>query len=71
MANQHASPKVAILTRLDYARDCLRAAAGYRIAGQDGAARAALKSARYWLRMARDAYVLAPASTRRRWRAGR
>lgn len=71
MANQHESPKGAILKRLRYSRDALDAAWIYRRAGEIGPHAAALRSARFWLRMARGAMAAAPASTRRRWKCGK
>jgi hypothetical protein len=72
MANQYNSPKGAILKRLDAARAWIRTAEGYCPVKFPYSARPLMfKAAALNLREARAMMAAAPASTRRRWKAGR
>lgn len=69
MANQHHSPKRDLLLLLAYARDALRRAEAYAWSSAQRAQSAA--AAQAYLDTFRRCYAAAPASTRRRWKAGR
>lgn len=71
MANQHRSNKAHILDTLRAARAYLNDVRALREAGAIGYAALSLRHARHALIDAQRMMLAAPASTRRRWRAGK